>query len=196
VCNHFLAMARRYELKARAERQRQTRRRIVEAAIELHAIQGPARTTLSEVARRAGVERHTLYRHFPNERALGVACSGLYAERNPLPDPGAWRTLRGADRVRQGLVELYAFFERNEPMLSRVTRDAEYDELTRELAEMRFGEHLRQIRRTLAQALPRRKGARAVLDVALDFSTWRRLRASGLSSDEAADAMVRALRCQ
>ncbi len=72
VCNNY-SMARKYEQKRRAEKQAQTRRRIVEAAIELHGTKGPARTTLSDVARLAGVERHTLYRHFPNERELFVA---------------------------------------------------------------------------------------------------------------------------
>ena len=86
LCNNFV-MARKYELKRRAERQEETRRRIVEAAIELHRTKGPARTTLTDIARLAGVQRNTLYRHFPDERAIGLACSGLYMELNPPPDP-------------------------------------------------------------------------------------------------------------
>src|SRR5919198_107380 len=108
---HCCAVKRKYELKKRAETQLETRRRIVEAAIELHTTKGPARTSLSEVARLAGVQRHTLYRHFPDERSLGLACSGLYAERNPLPDVEPWLALQGEKRVRRGLSELYAFFE-------------------------------------------------------------------------------------
>src|SRR3954452_12985814 len=119
-------MARKYELKKRAERQDETRIRIVEAAIDLHTTIGPVRTSVSAIAERAGVQRHTYYRYFPDERSLGLACSGLYAQRNPLPDPGPWREIRDpGERLRRGLEELYEYYERNEPMLSNITRDAE-----------------------------------------------------------------------
>jgi AcrR family transcriptional regulator len=189
-------MKRRYELKKRADGQRQTRRRIVEAAIELHATKGPVRTSVSEVARRAGVQRHTVYRHFPDERALGLACSGLYAERNPPPDVERWLAFDGEERLRRGLCDLYAFYERNEPMLSHVVADAEVDGLTRELTELRFGSFQARTHEVLRAALPRRRAARAALELALDFRTWQRLRRSGLSSDVAADTMVRALLAQ
>ena len=80
-------MTRKYELKRRAERQEQTRRRIVEATVGLHESVGPARTTVSAVAERAGVQRLTVYRHFPDERALLAACSGHWIASNPTPDP-------------------------------------------------------------------------------------------------------------
>ena len=86
-------MTRKYELKKRAERQEETRRRIVEAAIQLHRTKGPARTTFSDIAALAGVQRHTLYRYFPDERAMGLACSGLHFELNPPPDPAAWEAI-------------------------------------------------------------------------------------------------------
>jgi AcrR family transcriptional regulator len=187
---------RRYELKKRAESQLETRRRIVDAAIELHGARGPARTSLSEVARLAGVQRHTLYRHFPDERDLMLACSGVYTERNPMPDPSGWAGLQGEERLRRGLREMYAFFERNEPMMSRLVVDAETHALTREMMQMRRGAELAEIRRTLARAVPRRAAAQAALDLALDFRTWQRLRRSGLSSRAAADSMVRALLAQ
>src|ERR1041384_6326386 len=114
-------MARKYELKRRAEQQEQTRRRIVEAAIELHRTKGPARTTLSDVARLAGVQRHTLYRHFPDERALGLACSGLHFETNPPPDPEPWRVIDDpAERLRRGLAETYDWYAGSEDMFSCV----------------------------------------------------------------------------
>src|ERR1700704_615036 len=102
---------RKYELRKRAERQEETRRRIVEAAIELHGTVGPARTSVSAIAARAGVQRHTYYRHFPDERSLGLACSGLYMERNPLPDPAPWRAIRDPEkRLRRCLGDLYAYY--------------------------------------------------------------------------------------
>jgi AcrR family transcriptional regulator len=82
-------MTRTYTLKRRAEQQADTRRRIVEAAVDLHGTVGPALTTFSMVAERAGVQRHTLYAHFPDERSLAMACSALAMERDPLPDAGS-----------------------------------------------------------------------------------------------------------
>src|SRR3954447_21464718 len=89
-------MTRPDTMRRRAERQAETRRRIVAAAVELHGTVGPALTNTSMVAERAGVQRHTLYAHFPDERSLYLACSGLAAERDPLPDPEPWRAI--ADR--------------------------------------------------------------------------------------------------
>jgi AcrR family transcriptional regulator len=189
-------MKRKYELKKRAESQLETRRRIVEAAIRLHSTKGPSRTSMTDIARAAGVQRHTLYRHFPDERAVGLACSGMYTERNPLPDTAPWLALQGDQRLRTGLSDMYAYFERNEPMLSRLVVDAEVHDLTRELMEMRRGAELREIRQLLAKALPRRKAAHAALDLALDFRTWQRLRRSGLSPEAAAETMVRAVLAQ
>jgi AcrR family transcriptional regulator len=189
-------MARSYQLKKRAERQEETRRRIVEAAVDLHGTIGPARTSVSAIAERAGVQRHTYYRHFPNERSLGLACSGLYSERNPLPDPAPWRDIGDPEkRLRHGLDELYAYYERNEPMLSNVMRDAEVDPLVAELAGMRFGPGMAAIRAVLANGR-RSKRALALLDVALAFSTWRMLtREGGLDRADAVKTMVAAVVC-
>ena len=77
---------RKYELKQRAEEMAETRRRITEAAVDLHRTVGPARTTLSAIAKRAGVQRHTVYRHFPTETELFGACSAHYFTANPWPD--------------------------------------------------------------------------------------------------------------
>jgi AcrR family transcriptional regulator len=189
-------MARKYELKRRAERQQETRRRIVEAAIDLHTTKGPARTSLSDVARLAGVQRNTLYRHFPSERELFVACSGLYMELHPPPDPEPWSALsKPAPRLRRGLTELYEFYERAQDMLSSVLRDAEVDPLTRELFELRAGGAMMRIRSVLAEPLQGRR-ALAALDVALDFHSWRRLAAAGLSGEEAAETMTASVLAQ
>jgi AcrR family transcriptional regulator len=184
---------RKYELKKRAESQRETHLRIVEATMELHREKGPARTSMSEVARRAGVQRRTLYRHFPDPAALQMACSGLFLERSPLPDPDQWATLAGGARLLRGLTELYGFYARNQELLSRVIADADIDELTREIYALRFGPGLAAVRSVLAQVLPHRKAVRAMLDLALGFGTWQSLHQSGLSSKAAARTIVRAL---
>ena len=89
---------RPYRLKKRAEAMSDTRQRITEAAMELHGTVGPARTTVSAVAERAGVQRHTVYRHFPTEDDLFAACSAHFDELHPWPDSEAWR--READPAR------------------------------------------------------------------------------------------------
>src|SRR5215831_560871 len=83
---------RKYELKQRAAEMADTRRRITEAAVELHGTVGPVRTTVSAIAERAGVQRHTVYRHFPTEDDLYLACSSHFAALNPAPDPESWRS--------------------------------------------------------------------------------------------------------
>ncbi len=189
-------MTRKYELKLRAERQQETRRRIVEAAIQLHRTKGPARTTFSDIARLAGVQRHTLYRYFPDERELGLACSGHHFELNPPPAPDDWAGIADQrERLRTGLEALYAWYERNEDMFTCVLRDAEVDPLTREILELRSGEPLGRIRSSLAAGEGGGKRVEAALDLALDFHVWRRLWASGLESPEAADLMAETVLC-
>ena len=56
-----------------------------------------------------------------------LACSGHYGELDPPPDITAWQAEADAtQRLRRGLTELYAFYERVEEMLTRVVRDAEF----------------------------------------------------------------------
>ena len=184
-------MTRKYELKKRAERQEETRRRIVEAAIQLHRTKGPARTTFSDIAALAGVQRHTLYRHFPDERQMGLACSGHHSDLNPPPDPADWDGIADAgDRLRVGLKALYSWYERNEDMFTCVLRDAEVDPLTRELFELRGAEPMSRIRASLADGLGNGKRRQAALDLALDFHAWRRLWSSRLEAAEAAELMA------
>lgn len=197
MCNNFLVATRKYELKTRAERMEATRRRIVEAAIELHRTKGPARTTMTDIARLAGVQRHTLYRHFPDERAIGLACSGLHMELNPPPDATAWLGVKDRTvRLRTGLSELYAWFERNEDMFDSVLRDAPVHELTREMFELRSGEATGAIYRVLGECIPARVRAAAAFDLALDFRTWQRLMRSGLERDAAVETMIAAIHAQ
>ena len=133
-------MARKYELRRRAERQAETRRRIVDAAIDLHTTVGPARTTLSAIAARAGVQRHTLYAHFPTEDDIFRACSGDYMERNAPPDPERWREIADPwERLGAALEQLYGWYAANEGMIGNVVRDREVHELTRRTAERHMG---------------------------------------------------------
>ena len=121
-----MAEKRKYEMKKRAERQRETRRRIVEATVELHRTRGPANTTISEIAQRAGVNRLTVYNHFPDITDLLKACSRSWTERHPAPDPTPWAQISDPqERLRTALTELYGFYARTEPMRANVLRDAQ-----------------------------------------------------------------------
>ena len=193
-------MARRYELKARARAQEATRQRIVDATVALHQEVGPARTTIAEIARRAGVGRVTVYNHFPDETALLGACSAQWVTENPPPDPADWVAIENpAKRVRKALAELYAFFARNEAMLANVTRDAP---LVPALAEVLgaggAADHERAMREALLSGRVLKGGrgrrTRAAVGLAVSFSTWQHLtREEGLEDSDAVKLMVRAI---
>jgi AcrR family transcriptional regulator len=186
-------MTRTYTLRRRAEQQAETRRRIVRAAVDLHGSVGPACATFSMIAERAGVQRHTLYAHFPDERSLLAACSGLVAERDPLPQAAPWQAIADPRRrLREGLSAIYAWFERNSALLACVLRDAETHAPTREAVEMRMGPFMTSYRQVLGAGLTREQCA--LLELALTFFTWRTLaRDAGLKSAAVVDTMVQAI---
>jgi AcrR family transcriptional regulator len=183
-------MARPYTLKRRAELQAATRQRIVEAAIELHGSVGPASTTVSMVAERAGVQRHTFYAHFPAERDLLLACSGLALERDPLPDADGLLDI--PDRLNTGILALYDWYQRNAALTGCVLRDAEHHALTREINDLRTAGPIAAYRATLGKGL---NGAqRALLGLALSYYTWRTLTQDNqLKQDAAVTMMVQAI---
>ena len=181
---------RKYELKKRAEEMAETHLRITEAAIDLHGTVGPSRTTLSAVAKRAGVERRTLYRHFPTEADLFAACSTHYFAANPWPELGDWRAIRDPqERLERALDELYAYYERTEPMFSNVLRDAELVDFARD-ALVPFHAYLEEAAEILTVGRPvrgrRRQLLAGALRHALAFSTWHSLAASGITRADAA----------
>jgi AcrR family transcriptional regulator len=199
IVSHEISTKRKYELKKRAEQMGETRRRITEAAIELHGSVGPSRTTLSAVAERAGVERRTLYRHFPNEADLFAACSTHYFAANPWPDLGAWREIRNPqERLERALDELYAYYERTEPMFSNVLRDAEVVDFARD-AMAPLQEYLEEAAEILMAGRNIRGRRRQLVDGALHhalaFSTWHSLSTNGIGRFDAvklATALVEA----
>jgi AcrR family transcriptional regulator len=186
-------MTRTYTLKRRAEQQAQTRQRIVEAAVELHSSVGPARTTISMIADRAGVQRHTFYAHFPDDCSVFLACSGLVAKRDPLPDAEPWRAIDDRrERLRVGLRAIYGWYERNAELLACVLRDAEVHALTRETAAESFGPSMTSYREVLGDKL--RAKQCAMVELAMSFFTWRTLvRESGLKPKAAVEAMIEAI---
>jgi AcrR family transcriptional regulator len=187
---------RPYRKKQRAQQEQQTRRRITESAAELHGTLGPARTSISAVAERAGVRRSTVYRHFPDEAALFAACSAHWAALNPPPDLAGWAAIDDpAERLGKALRELYAYYQRTEQMMENLHRD----EATMPIVKQTFGRfrgYISAARETLMCGRrargQNRERVRAAVGHALSFSTWRSLtREQGLGDQQAADLMCR-----
>ena len=164
-----------------------TRRRITAATAELHQSIGPAQTSVSEIARRAGVDRVTVYRHFPDEVALFGAFSAEFAARNPLPEIAGWSDIADPrERLRGALQALYGYYERTQAMLSHVLRDAEKMPVLRQVGAPR-AQWLAQVEERLAQGWDGNASqARHAIALALDFRTWQTLVGKrGLNSDQA-----------
>lgn len=191
MCVSLIRMPRKYELKQRAEGIENTRRRIVEATVQLHEEVGPAATSISAIAERAGVGRLTVYRHFPDEDKLLEACRDLWLSINPPPDAEAWAAIPDpTKRLKRALVALYAYYGRTEAMWEKVLRDAE--EMPN-LADVLsgFAEYLTALREILSRGwgLPANEGRSlsAALGLVLSFWTWRSLsREEGLGDEKSA----------
>ena len=186
---------RKYELKARAERQQATRRRIVEATVALHREVGPARTTVAEIARRAGVQRLTVYNHFPEDVELFEACQAHFLSEHPPPDLGSALALPDpGDRLRALLRALYASYREREPMTEKVLRDRTLVPALDGLLERTMDAQQRRLGEALAAGFPargaRRRRVRALVALSLDFWTWRRLTQHGLDDGSAAELMT------
>jgi AcrR family transcriptional regulator len=186
---------RPYRKRLRAEREEKTRERITQAAVKLHGSVGPARTTVSGVAREAGVQRATVYRHFPTEESLFDACTAHYWARHPLPDPASWAAIRDpGTRLRHALREMYAFFDEVEPMLENTARDAARVPAMATARE-RFLGYLDAVIDAIAAGRHERGAARrrmhAALGHAVSFPTWQSLvRSQGLDEGEAVAVMA------
>jgi AcrR family transcriptional regulator len=183
---------RKYNLKDRARGQEQTRARIIEALIELHETVGAARTTVSEVARRAGVNRMTVYKHFPTEADMVTACTSHWIELHPPPDVDGWSAISDVDaRLGVALGELYAYYRDTQAMWSTAYRDAALVESLGAIMDAtwfrlldRAVDVLAHGRRARGRGRERLRGA---LHLAVDFPTWRTLVSTGLDDREAAD---------
>jgi AcrR family transcriptional regulator len=196
--NTMSSQTRKYELKARAESQRETRDRIARVTAELHEEQGVARTTVAEIARRAGVTRLTVYNHFPDLSELLPACAAHYERLHPLPDfPSLLAQTIPRTRALEVLTGLYAWYRETEPMFGKLFSDrASVPELDRFL-EQNIDRVLADLADDLSAAFGahgvRARRLHALVRVALDFWTWRRLTREGLGDDDAAEVMVGAV---
>jgi AcrR family transcriptional regulator len=186
---------RAYHKRKRAWTEARTRLRITEAAVELHGSVGPARTSVTEVAKRAGVSRMTVYNHFPTEVDLFTACSSHWAALNPFPDPSRWDRADPAERLVLALEELYGWYAPNRSMLGNVLRDAPSVPALAEVMGALWSPFMDRVVGALADgwscAEESPVSLRAMLRVAVDFGTWERLAESGLNPAEAARLAAR-----
>ena len=187
---------RKYELRKRAERQEETRRRIAAATADLHQEVGPARTTVAEVARRAGVQRLTVYNNFPEDYDLLAACNAHFLEGHPPPDAGpAMAAEDPAERLDAVLRAFYGWYRETRTMAENVQRDRSLVPALDRLMSETVDPQLAELGGALARGFAARpaRPLRAAVALALDFWTWRRLADSGLSDREAAALMVPAV---
>jgi AcrR family transcriptional regulator len=190
---------RKYELKRRADRMRETRNRIAKATTELHGILGPARTTISAIAERAGVDRVTVYRHFPDDLSLYRACLDHMREDTPWPEPSDWEATNPLERIRLALRDVYKYYRAVEPVWEKGIPDLPRLPALQE-ADAPMFEHWATFPGLLDRGWKsrgkRRDRLRALIGHALDFTTWRSLvRNQGLDDEEAVELMVGLAAC-
>jgi AcrR family transcriptional regulator len=185
-----LQTKRNYRKNARAESEAATRERIVEAVVALHEEIGPARTTIQGIAERAGVQRLTVYRHFPGQPELIAACSSHWAKRNPTPDLST-KLKDPRRRTRELMLRLYRFYRSTERMLGNVIPDAAHMPVV--------AAHLEPIENYLAQLVAeiergwrgKSEARHATLKHAVRFETWQSLSVLTGSDEEAAELVAR-----
>ena len=183
---------RKLHLRARALRQSETRQRITQAAVELHQKHGPLHTSITAIAQRAGVERLTVYRHFPDEASLHQACQQHFFTAHPLPNLMLWREISTfPNRLEVGLANLYEYWDQTHEMFSSVLRDHEVDPERSGVGVVTFMSHARDALLDGEDVSGHRgQMLRAIVGHAVHFYTWRSLvQYQGLSKDDAVKLM-------
>ena len=188
--------ARTYTMRARQAAVDETRLRITEAIMSLHESVGPRATTVSAIAEQATVTRLTVYRHFPDDESLVIACSAHWSQLHPRPDPESWARIDDpVQRLRTALAQTYAWARPAAPMMTKIFRDLDAmpDFVSQFLAadERARVAVLRQGFRTRGRGVRRLDAA---LAHALRLSTWESLCSyQGLTDQEAINIMVGAV---
>jgi AcrR family transcriptional regulator len=194
--NREKSQKRPYTQRARARRREEVHQRITKAAVDLHGSVGPAQTTISDIAKRAGVRRATVYNHFSSDSELFEACSSLWFSENPPPDPTVWMTISDpAERVKIALEAMYEYYSNGKEMLEKVLRDTPQVPALQEILDQKWRPLLEKMVETLAHGWDNSERdaeleRRAILRVALNFFTWQTLAVSGLSNTDAANLVA------
>jgi AcrR family transcriptional regulator len=189
--------ARPYNRHRRDVAMLDTRRRIIEAVVALHAERGAARTSYALIAQRADVAVPTVYKHFPDLTALFEGCVGHVASRAPPLDIGPLASLPDTPARLAALVHM--LFRRHRflaPWLRLGLHEAQIiPELRPHMTAMAAHQQA-----AISAALAPSFGAApppvlvALVDTLLGFASWERLTDDGLGDDDAADAVIDAAR--
>lgn len=182
---------RKYTKTRRAEQQDETRERIVEATVKLHQELGPANTTIKAVAEEAGVQRLTVYRHFPDDASLFEACSTHYLGLHPPPNMADWAEITDASkRSYTALLAFYRYYRETEKMWASVYRDADKVEALKGPMQQ-FEGYIDAVTDDLVTAWNRthttKKQLQVTLRHALRFSTWQSLKSAKLKDEKVAE---------
>lgn len=182
---------RKYQQKARAEQTQETRQVIVEAAVKLHEELGPAQTSIKAIAEEAGVQRLTVYRHFPDETSLFQACTSHWFGSHPPPvvadvvDP--------EEKVFKTLLSFYHYYRNNERMLYVAYRDLEEVEaLQGPMSEVEA--YIDSVKDDLLATWDTKgklkKNISITLRHCLRFSTWCSLNSENLTDKQMVDLVI------
>jgi AcrR family transcriptional regulator len=187
------ASSRTYRMTRRRQQLDAMSQRIAEAAFELHATVGPAQTSISAVAERAGVQRHTVYHHFPDMTSLMRACTEHGMQVTRIPEAAPWRAIEDPTiRLRHSLRELYAYYRANARLLGNIIRDLPL--MPGVGGSEAFVDRMGELFGALADGWPGDAATQRLRMVtighAMAYETWRSLTDKGLSDAEAVDLMV------
>ena len=177
---------RAYRMTRRAAASAETRRRIVDAAIALHAEKGVLGATWPDIAKRADVALGTVYRDFPSLDQLVPACTSENAVRMRPPGVTVLEGLtRPDERIGRFVQELFAYYGRSAPWTPRAGVDRHELPILDIILSRREAGLKALVEETLGPLRRRRHALHAALALT-DFGVWRSLTRSGLSTEAAA----------
>ncbi len=185
---------RKYTKTRRAQQQDRTREKIIIATVALHAQLGPANTSIKAIAEKAGVQRLTVYRHFPDDVSLFQACTSHYLQQHPPPDMGDWAGCQDpGERSRSALLAFYRYYRSTEKMWSAAYRDVDK---VRALQQPmgQFQAYLDQVRDDLVGNWgvkpAQKKSLSLTLRHCLRFVTWASLKNENLSDKKIVELVM------
>ena len=190
---------RKYTKTRRSELQEETRSRIVGATVALHEELGPANTSIKAIAEKAGVQRLTVYRHFPDENSLYQACSSQWLTMNPPPDITEWeKTEQDCSQSLKALIAFYRYYRNTEKLWTKVYRDIEQVPALKNVM-MGYETYLDTVRDGLLASWKLRGKSKRQLSItlrhALRFSTWQSLECEKLSDKQKAELIMNWIQC-
>jgi AcrR family transcriptional regulator len=195
VLSRLVSMPRAaYRPRGRTKRSKETRARIMDATRALLDEGEFHKTSVEDVAERAGVSRATVYQHFPSRLELVDAICDTFAE-NPallalrdtvaLPDP--------AQALDETIANTVRFWSSEDKVLQQLYGATAIDPAARDLVERQLSDRRGEMQR-LARHLDEagglrrgvdRRGALAQLMVLTGYGSYRELRQDGLSDAKA-----------